>query len=69
MNPAMLWVDQGEDLWSKVDGEAGKACANCHNDAADSMKTAGARYPLFEQQRNRLFRLMVFIFDEFLRQF
>ena len=23
MNPAMPWVDQGEDLWSKVDGEAG----------------------------------------------
>jgi L-cysteine S-thiosulfotransferase len=54
MNPAMLWVDQGEELWSKVDGEAGKSCAACHNDAAKSMRTVGARYPVFEKSIGKL---------------
>ena len=57
MNPAMLWVDQGEDLWSKVDGEAGKACANCHNDAAKTMATVGARYPVFEPSIGKMMNI------------
>ena len=57
MNPAMLWVDQGEDLWSKVDGEAGKACANCHNDAAKTMGTVGARYPVFEPSIGKMMNI------------
>lgn len=44
-NPGFLLVDQGEELWSKAEGSAGKACMDCHNDAADSMKTVGATYP------------------------
>jgi L-cysteine S-thiosulfotransferase len=44
-NPAMLWVDQGEELWKTADGTAGKACADCHHDAATSMKTVGATFP------------------------
>lgn len=44
-NPAFLWVDRGEELWSTVEGAAGKSCADCHGDAADSMKTAGAEFP------------------------
>ena len=33
-NPAYVYVDDGEALWSKVDGKAGKSCASCH--AVDS---------------------------------
>lgn len=44
-NPGFLAVEQGEDLWSKVDGAAGKSCASCHNEAATSMKGAAATYP------------------------
>lgn len=29
-NPAMIFVDQGIDLFEKVDGAEGKACASCH---------------------------------------
>jgi sulfur-oxidizing protein SoxA len=47
INPAFLWVDRGEELWSTVDGEAGKSCMSCHNDAEDSMKGVGARYPVY----------------------
>jgi sulfur-oxidizing protein SoxA len=54
MNPAMAWVDQGEDLWSTVDGESGKACESCHNDAADSMNTVGTRYPVFENSTGKM---------------
>ena len=44
-NPAMLWVDDGSVLWEQAEGEVGKACASCHEDAADSMKMTGAGYP------------------------
>jgi len=46
-NPGMAWYDIGKDLWTKVDGKAGKACATCHKDAATSMKGVGARYPIY----------------------
>lgn len=31
-NPAMIFVDQAIDMFSEVDGEAGKSCASCHED-------------------------------------
>lgn len=48
-NPAMTWYDIGADLWNKVDGEAGKSCASCHNDVTQSMKGVGARYPAYNE--------------------
>jgi sulfur-oxidizing protein SoxA len=44
-NPGMLFVQQGSKLWSARVGVAGKACADCHGDAATSMKGVAARYP------------------------
>jgi L-cysteine S-thiosulfotransferase len=34
-NPGFVFVDQGVDLWEKVDGSEGKACASCHEDIED----------------------------------
>jgi sulfur-oxidizing protein SoxA len=48
-NPGMLWVLDGETLWKSKTGDAGKACADCHNDAGASMKGVAARYPAFDQ--------------------
>jgi len=48
-NPGMLWVLDGEALWGARAGEAGKSCADCHGDAATSMKGVAARYPVFDQ--------------------
>ncbi|MHA3916136.1 sulfur oxidation c-type cytochrome SoxA [Halovulum sp. GXIMD14793] len=31
-NPAMIFVDQAIDLFSEVDGAAGKSCADCHQE-------------------------------------
>jgi sulfur-oxidizing protein SoxA len=52
-NPGMLWVLEGESLWSKKDGASGKSCADCHGDARDSMKGVAARYPAFDQTLGR----------------
>ena len=49
-NPGFLWVEQGEELWDKAEGKAGKSCADCHGDAAESMKTAGAEYPKWNEK-------------------
>ncbi len=48
-NPAFLWVEQGEELWSTAEGAANKSCASCHEDAADSMATAGANMPKWNE--------------------
>ena len=34
-NPAMVFVDQGIDLWETADGSAGKSCSNCHENVED----------------------------------
>ena len=44
-NPGMLWVLDGEALWKRKAGAAGKACADCHKYASASMKGIAARYP------------------------
>jgi sulfur-oxidizing protein SoxA len=52
-NPGMLWVLDGEALWNRRDGAAGKSCADCHGDARASMKGVAARYPTFNESRRR----------------
>jgi L-cysteine S-thiosulfotransferase len=46
-NPASLWVLDGEMLWNQRAGAANRSCADCHGDAASSMKGVAARYPAF----------------------
>ena len=53
-NPSYIWMDQGEALWSKVDGKAGKSCASCHDDAADSMKGVATRYPVYDKSLGKM---------------
>jgi sulfur-oxidizing protein SoxA len=48
-NPGMLWVLDGEALWKRKVGSAGKACADCHSDASTSMKGIAAHYPAFDK--------------------
>ena len=49
-NPATLWVLDGEALWNKREGAAGKSCADCHAGAAP-MKAVAARFPRFDAAR------------------
>lgn len=46
-NPGMLAVLDGETLWKQKAGSTGKSCADCHGDAAATMKGVAARYPAF----------------------
>jgi sulfur-oxidizing protein SoxA len=47
-NPGMLFVLDGEALWSRKDGAEGRSCADCHGDAAASMTGVAARHPAYE---------------------
>lgn len=48
MNPGMLWVLDGEALWNRKPAPAAQSCADCHGDAASSMRGVAARYPAFD---------------------
>jgi sulfur-oxidizing protein SoxA len=52
-NPATLAVLDGEVLWSRKTGTAERSCADCHGDAAQSMKGVAARYPAFDAAAGR----------------
>jgi sulfur-oxidizing protein SoxA len=51
-NPATLWVLDGEALWNTKAGTTQKSCADCHQDIS-SMKGVAARYPAFDEARNK----------------
>ena len=52
-NPASLWLAQGEKLWTKVDGSAGKSCGACHG-AAANLRGVGNTYPKISQDTGKL---------------
>ncbi len=52
-NPGMLAVLDGEALWNRGEGPAGKSCASCHGDAHASMKGVAARYPAVDAALGR----------------
>ena len=52
-NPATLWVNDGEALWSKKVGSAERACTDCHGDASASMKGVAARYPAYDEKAGK----------------
>jgi L-cysteine S-thiosulfotransferase len=52
-NPAMLVVLDGETLWNTKAGETHQSCADCHGDAAKSMKGVAARYPAMVAEQDR----------------
>jgi sulfur-oxidizing protein SoxA len=52
-NPGMLWVLEGEALWTEPAGPDGRSCAGCHGDAGSSMRGVAARYPAFAAELGR----------------
>ena len=52
-NPGTFGVLDGETLWNTKTGSTARACADCHGDAAQSMKGVAARYPAFDARENR----------------
>lgn len=52
-NPGMLWTLDGAAQWRRKAGAADRSCADCHGDAAESMRGVAARYPAFDAAENR----------------
>lgn len=52
LNPAMLWVKQGEAQWQVPAGASGQSCASCHG-AASSLRGVATRYPAFDTGSQR----------------
>ncbi len=52
-NPGMLWVGEGETLWSTKSGPRDRSCASCHGEASTSMRGVSARYPAFDERTGR----------------
>lgn len=48
LNPAMLWVQQGAQLWQQSAGTP--ACASCHGDARQAMRGVAARFPAYDER-------------------
>lgn len=50
-NPALLWLLDGEALWRQQAGRSERACADCHQHPAVSMKGVATRYPMRDRRR------------------
>lgn len=46
-NPAMLWVQDGQRLWSQPAGPQGRSCASCHG-GVERLRGVAARYPAWD---------------------
>jgi L-cysteine S-thiosulfotransferase len=51
-NPAMLWVEDGRQLWMRTGGPQSTSCAACHGDVA-AMKGVAVRYPALDETLRR----------------
>ena len=64
LNPGLFAVEHGAELWLKREGTAGRSCASCHGDAAQSMRGVAARYPAYDPELGRLVNLELRINEE-----
>lgn len=55
-NPGYLWVEQGEELFSRRNGDQ-PACASCHAEPKQSLRGAATRYPQVDAASGRLINL------------
>jgi L-cysteine S-thiosulfotransferase len=56
-NPGFSWVNRGERQWGMAEGAAGKSCASCHGNAAETMRSAGASYPKYDEAAKAVINL------------
>ena len=54
LNPGMLWVLEGQALWARREGPAGRACADCHGATpAERLRGAAAAHPAWDARLSR----------------
>ncbi len=62
-NQGMIFVDQAAEAWETAEGTEGKACSDCHGDAADSMAGVAATYPKFNTDADEMRTLQMQVND------
>lgn len=55
-NPAMLWVQEGQKLWSEKAGAANLSCADCHG-GIGTMRGVAARFPAHDASQKQVITL------------
>ncbi len=56
INPGMLWVEQGGQMWTTREGAAGKTCQDCHG-GVESMRGVAAGHPKWDAKAGRIHSL------------
>ncbi len=56
-NPGLLWVEAGEEAWSKIEGAQERSCATCHGDATESMRGVATAFPKIDPSSKSLVNL------------
>ena len=62
-NPSFTYVEAARELWSKVDGTAGKSCETCHGAVEESMKGVRASMPKWNEEAKDLWSLENYVND------
>ena len=52
LNPAMLWVQEGEQLWRRAPSSSARSCAGCHGEPA-AMRGVAVRHPAWDEALRR----------------
>lgn len=52
MNPAMLWVQDGEQLWRRAPSSSARSCASCHGEPS-ALRGVAAHYPAWDEPLRR----------------
>lgn len=52
MNPAMLWVQDGEQSWRRAPSSSARSCASCHGEPS-ALRGVAARYPAWDDLLRR----------------
>jgi sulfur-oxidizing protein SoxA len=55
VNPAALWLLDGEALWKRKAGASDKSCADCHG--IEKMKGVATRFPSFDSSVKKLINI------------
>jgi len=57
LNPAFLWVEQGQKSWQQSHGTPNNSCESCHQEINTSMKGVTMKYPRFDEATHQLVNL------------
>lgn len=48
LNPAMLWAEEGAQLWARAPAASARSCASCHGEPA-ALRGVAARHPAWDE--------------------